>query len=88
MAKTKERPLGGTRKPTPQEETELERKILGTANGVPRKPRPEPKVVVTFQLEASLDEALEDRAHALSIKKRDIIVKGIRLALDSAELQK
>jgi hypothetical protein len=43
--------------------------------------------VVTFQLEYSLDEALEERASALGIKKRDIIARGIQLALADPEFQ-
>ncbi len=38
--------------------------------------------MVTFQREHSLDEAREEGAAELGIKKRDIIVRGIRLAVN------
>ncbi len=95
--------LGTLRKPqivqrnAPAAPTRLEEQILGPANAAGEnhsaiKPpgnrrKKEPKVVVTFQLEYSLDEALEERAGALGIKKRDMIVQGIRLALADPEFQ-
>jgi hypothetical protein len=95
--------LGALRKPqivqrsTPTAPSDLEEQILGKStvegeDSSPAKPqrdrkRKEPKVVVTFQLEYSLDEALEERASALGIKKRDIIARGIQLALADPEFQ-
>jgi hypothetical protein len=95
--------LGTLRKPqivqrsTPTAPTDLEEQILGkptiaeedrsTVKPHRDRRKKEPKVVVTFQLEYSLDEALEERASALGIKKRDIIVRGIELALADPEFQ-
>jgi len=52
-----------------------------------RRPRPEPRATITVQLPFDLDIELEDRAIALGIKKRDIIVRGIEMALKSAEFK-
>ena len=90
MAKTKdEEPLSNLRRPpVPAANQNLEHRLLGGESApATRKQRAEPKVVVTFQLELSLDEELESRAQVLGLKKRDIITRGIRMALDSKEFQ-
>ena len=94
--------LGALRKPsiaprnTPTAPAHLEEQILGPSHAAEensstarqhKRKKKEPKVVVTFQLEYSLDEALEERAAALGIKKRDIIAHGIQLALADPEFQ-
>jgi hypothetical protein len=57
------------------------------ANERPVKKRPEPRATITVQLPFNLDLELEDRAHAIGCSKRDIIVRGIEMALASAEFR-
>jgi hypothetical protein len=67
----------------PAAQPELEHRVLaGTLEPI-RRNQPEPRATITVQLPFDLDLKLEARADSLGIKKRDIIVSGIRMALES-----
>jgi hypothetical protein len=81
--------LSNLKKPvmtTPTAIPEMERQILGTVEPM-RRNKPEPRATITVQLPYDLDLDLEDRATKLGIKKRDIIVAGIQMALKSPDFQ-
>jgi hypothetical protein len=52
----------------------------------PRK-RPEPRAPITCMLPFDLYLALDDRAYELGVKKRDIILAGIKMALRSRQFR-